>query len=142
MTYNERYPTYIYLCRLSNGRNAYKSRIDSYGAEHDGFYLVEPTTGEMAEIQRFEAGDYSDTTPIVRNARRKTERPTMMGNPRIVLTLEVDHGLEREAWCTYAISGPCPDLGVSEIINVMVRPLLLAAGYHPENVEEAFGEDA
>lgn len=40
------------------------------------------------------------------------------------------------------ISEPCTGMSGTEFVETLVKPLMLAAGYHPGTVSEALGEDA
>ena len=40
----------IYKFSLANGRRVYHNRIQGYGVEHDGQFLVQPTKMEAYEI--------------------------------------------------------------------------------------------
>ena len=39
------------------------------------------------------------------------------------------------------IEQPSDDLNIEQVTQYMLRPLLLAAGYHPDNVEDCIPSD-
>ena len=53
------------------------------------------------------------------------------------LTLEIDYP---DGTCSYSIGIPNWDPSMDQMVDELIRPLLLAAGWHPNNVDDVFGE--
>ena len=43
---------------------------------------------------------------------------------------------------TYTIEVPKEDLNIESVVDELIKPVLLAAGYHSKNVEEVFNGES
>lgn len=63
---------------------------------------------------------------------------------KITLEPTTEQNLTKEAkllYPTVTVENPQDELGVSEVISLLVKPALVAFGYHQSLVEEHLGDD-